>query len=71
MSSAKEQSFDIKDQRVQVRFQANFYNIFNKRTCSRSRLERLKRPSKIVCLDCHRLRTPGACWNFSRAYSSK
>jgi hypothetical protein len=29
-SFAKEQSFNIKDQRVQVRFQANFYNIFNK-----------------------------------------
>jgi Carboxypeptidase regulatory-like domain len=30
MSFAKEQSFSVKDQPVQLRFQANFYNIFNK-----------------------------------------
>ncbi|HEV2276283.1 MAG TPA: carboxypeptidase regulatory-like domain-containing protein [Acidobacteriaceae bacterium] len=30
MSFAKEQSFEIMDHPVQVRFQANFYNIFNK-----------------------------------------
>jgi hypothetical protein len=30
MSFAKEQSLSVKDQPVQLRFQANFYNIFNK-----------------------------------------
>jgi len=30
MSFAKEQSFNVKDQPVQLRFQANFYNIFNR-----------------------------------------